>query len=99
MYMKEILKTAFYTALISVSATYTTIPVTLNKKYTLTATYYQPDNYYVAIDAATPRVKFEKNQCDDPCYFVYDKEIDLRLKYTMNNFSSTLVTLVTLVTS
>jgi hypothetical protein len=66
----------------NVSATYTTIPVTLNKKYTLTATYYHPDNYYVTIDEATPRVKFEKNQCDDPCYFVYDKEVDLRLKYT-----------------
>ena len=69
-----------YTSL-KVSATYTTIPVTINKIYTLTATYYKPDNYYVAIDAATPRVRYEKNQCDDPCYFVYDKEIDLRLKY------------------
>ena len=60
---------------------YITVPATLNKKYTLTATYYF-GNYYVAIDAATPRVKFDKTQCDDPCYFVYDKVIDLRLKYT-----------------
>ena len=66
---------------IGVNAEKTTIPVTLNKKYTLTATYFQPDNYYVTIDAAFPRVRYEKNQCDDPCYFVYDKEIDLRLKY------------------
>lgn len=59
------------------------IPVTINKKYTLSATYfYAPDNYYIAIDSTTPRVKFEKNQCEDPCYFVYDKDIDLRLKYT-----------------
>jgi hypothetical protein len=69
----------YYT--IGVNAEKTTIPVTLNKKYTLTATYFQPSNYYVTIDAATPRVRYEKNQCDDPCYFVYDKEIDLRLKY------------------
>jgi len=66
---------------LSVNAEKTTIPVTLNKKYTITATYYQPDNYYVTIDAATPRVRYEKNQCDDPCFFVYDREIDLRLKY------------------
>ncbi len=59
-----------------------TISVTLNKKYTVTATYYISDNYYVAIDSATPRVKFEKSQCDNPCYFIYDKNIDLRLKYT-----------------
>jgi hypothetical protein len=67
---------------ITISSTYITIPVTMNKKYTVTATYYFPDNYYTAIDAATPRVRFEKNQCSDPCYFVYGKQIDLRLKYT-----------------
>ena len=58
------------------------IPVTLNKKYTVTATYHIADNYYIAIDSATPRVRYDKTQCDDPCYFVYDKDIDLRLKYT-----------------
>jgi hypothetical protein len=58
------------------------ISVTLNKKYTITATYYITDNYYVAVDSATPRVRYDKTQCDDPCYFVYDKNIDLRLKYT-----------------
>lgn len=60
----------------------TKISVTLNKKYTVSATYHVSDNYYVAIDSATPRVKFEKSQCDNPCYFIYDKNIDLRLKYT-----------------
>jgi hypothetical protein len=64
------------------SSTSTTILVTVSKKYTVTASYYVPDNYYVAIDSATPRVKYEKSQCDNPCYFVYDKDIDLRLKYT-----------------
>ncbi len=59
-----------------------TIPVTLNKKYTVAATYYISDNYYIAIDSATPRVKFEKSQCDNPCYFIYDRIINLRLKYT-----------------
>lgn len=58
------------------------VRVAINKKYTVTATYFIPDNYYTAIDSATPRVKYEKDQCDDPCYFVYDKVIDLRLKYT-----------------
>jgi hypothetical protein len=63
--------------------THISIPVTINKKYTLSAAYfYAPDNYYIAIDSATPRAKFEKDQCEDPCYFVYDKDIDLRLKYT-----------------
>lgn len=59
-----------------------TIPVSVNKKYTVTATYFLQNNYYVAVDAAQPRVKYEKSQCDSPCYFVYDKSLDLRLKYT-----------------
>jgi len=62
--------------------TNTTIPVTVNKKYTVTATYYKSGNSYIAVDSATPRVRYDKEQCDDPCYFVYDRMIDLRLKYT-----------------
>ena len=58
------------------------IRVTLNKKYTVTATYKEQNDFYVAIDSATPRVRFEKSQCDKPCYFIYDKVLDLRLKYT-----------------
>jgi len=59
----------------------TRITVSLNKKYTVTATYFIPDNSYVAVDSATPKVRFEKSQCDSPCYFVYDRILDLRLKY------------------
>jgi hypothetical protein len=65
-----------------VTGNHTSVTVYMGKKFTVTATYYIPDDYYVAIDSATPRVKFDKTKCDDPCYFVYDKDIDLRLKYT-----------------
>jgi len=57
-----------------------TIPVTINKKYTFTATYWVPNNYIRVVDSATPRVRYDKDQCDNPCYFVYDKVVDLRLK-------------------
>jgi hypothetical protein len=56
--------------------------VTINKTYTVTADYNVADNYYVAVDSATPRVKYDKSHCDNPCYFVYDNNVDLRLKYT-----------------
>ena len=62
--------------------TETSISVTLNKKYTVTALYYIPGKYYTAVDSATPRVSYIKDQCTDPCYYVYDRVIDLRLKYT-----------------
>jgi hypothetical protein len=56
--------------------------VLLNKKYTITATYTIIDKVYIAVDSATPRVKYTKDQCDVPCYFVYNRSCNLRLKYT-----------------
>lgn len=65
----------------SASVKNTTISVTINKMYTVTATYYISNNYYIAVDSATPGVKYEKNQCNNPCYFIYDRKIDLRIKH------------------
>ena len=53
----------------------------INKKYTLTATYYINGISYIAIDSATPKVEFESNRCGKPCYIVYDNKVDLRIKY------------------
>jgi hypothetical protein len=55
---------------------------TINIKYTLTATYYIGSNVYITVDSATPRVRYTKYQCDNPCYYVYDRVVDLSLKYT-----------------
>lgn len=56
--------------------------VILNKKYTVTAEYMVNGNTYFAVDACTPRVKYTEDQCNDPCFFLYDRVLDLRLKYT-----------------
>jgi hypothetical protein len=56
--------------------------VLLNKNYTLTATYNISGNTYIVVDSATPRVKYDKDQCEDPCYFIYDTTCDLKLKYS-----------------
>jgi hypothetical protein len=58
--------------------------IRLNKKYTFAATYHINNKTYIAIDSATPRIKYDEDDCEDPCYLVYDKIIDLRLKYTAN---------------
>ncbi len=55
--------------------------VSLNKLYTFTATYSISGNIYTAVDSASPKVKYTKDDCEDPCYFIYDKTVDLRLKY------------------
>lgn len=55
--------------------------VQINKKYTVKATYNIGTRTYIAIDSVIPKVRYETNDCDQPCYFVYNKSIDLRLKY------------------
>jgi hypothetical protein len=67
---------------IQTSASETSTSVSLNQKYTVTATYYKDGTYYIAVDAATPRVTYNKDQCTDPCYYVYDRIVELRIKYT-----------------
>lgn len=54
----------------------------VNKQYTFSALYTTPEGTYTVIDSALPRVSYNKDQCDDPCFYVYDKVVNLRLKYT-----------------
>ncbi len=51
-------------------------------RYTFTAEYLTPSGVkYIAVNSAYPRVVYDKNQCQDPCYYVYDTSVNLRLKY------------------
>jgi len=54
--------------------------VKVNKFYTVTATYYQLGKFYIAVDSASPGVRDEKLLCDQPCFLIYDNELDLRIK-------------------
>jgi hypothetical protein len=56
------------------------VDVTINKMYTFVATYSLSTGTYYVTNSTTPRVKYETEQCTDPCYYVYDNEINLRLK-------------------
>jgi hypothetical protein len=56
--------------------------VYVNKKYSVTATYYDNGFIYTAIDSATPRLQFESERCDNPCYYVVENVVDLRIRYT-----------------
>jgi hypothetical protein len=54
--------------------------VALNKKYTFVAEY-RMDATYMCINSVTPRVRYYEVLCNNPCYFVTDRVVDLRLKY------------------
>lgn len=56
--------------------------VSLNRMYTVTARYIIKDKSYTVVDSTTPRIKYTETLCENPCYFVYDRRLDLRLKYT-----------------
>ena len=56
--------------------------VPLNRNYTLTATYLINDKTYVVVNSTMPKVRYASSQCDDACYYVYDNDVNLRLKYT-----------------
>lgn len=58
-----------------------TFKVPINKKYTVTVTYHLITGSYTAVDSALPRLKYDKDQCDNPCYYIYDNTINLKLKY------------------
>jgi len=56
--------------------------VSLNRMYTITATYIINNKMYTVVNSTTPRVKYTETLCEEPCYFVYDRKMDLKLKYT-----------------
>ncbi|HQG77333.1 MAG TPA: hypothetical protein PLS58_07575 [Bacteroidales bacterium] len=60
-----------------------TVNTGINKKLTFTATYNISGRVYIAVDSTVPRVKYEKDLCDNPCYYVYDNIVDLRLRRTV----------------
>ncbi|MBI5009006.1 MAG: hypothetical protein HZB98_05030 [Bacteroidia bacterium] len=56
--------------------------VSLNRMYTVAVSYIINNKLYTVINSTTPRVKYTETMCEEPCYFVYDRMMDLRLKYT-----------------
>jgi hypothetical protein len=63
------------------SASVANVSVPINKKYTLVATYYIPDDYFLVVNSVTPYAIYDDMQCEKPCYFVKDRVVDLRLKH------------------
>ena len=54
--------------------------VSVNRKYTFVAEYTIGATYMV-VNSVTPRVRYYEVLCDNPCYYVTDRVVDLRLNY------------------
>lgn len=73
----KILLKSFYT-----NADETEVKVKVNRKYTLTALYQEGGgSSFIVVNTAYPRVRYEMNQCEEPCYYVSDRKVKLKLKY------------------
>jgi hypothetical protein len=59
----------------------TTYNALLYKDYTATIEFYLNNKHYILTDAACPQVRYDETSCSEPCYYVYNNVIDLRLRY------------------
>ena len=64
------------------SSSETTITLPINKKYSITATYYINNKTYIAVNSVTPRVKYNDSSCDEACYYTAPGSLNLKLKHT-----------------
>ncbi|MDX9902522.1 MAG: hypothetical protein RB288_00405 [Bacteroidales bacterium] len=53
----------------------------LYKDYSATLEFIFEGQKYITTGAACPKVRYDETSCDEPCYYVYDNVIDLRLRY------------------
>lgn len=58
-----------------------TFDAILYKDYSATLEFINDGQKYITTGAARPKVRYDETSCDEPCYYVYDNVIDLRLRY------------------
>ena len=55
--------------------------VSLNSEYTVTATVVINGKEYTAVDSTRPKVDVITDACDETCYYVVNRTINLKIKY------------------
>lgn len=53
----------------------------LYKDYSATLEFMLDGKKYIVTGAACPKVRYDETTCEEPCWYVYDNVIDLRLRY------------------
>ena len=53
----------------------------LHKDYSATLEFILDGQKYIITGAACPRVRYDETTCEEPCWYLYDNVIDLRLRY------------------
>lgn len=63
-----------------VSVSFIQVDAILYKDYSATLEFFLDGQRYITTAGACPKVGYDKNSCEEPCYFLYDNVLDLRLK-------------------
>jgi hypothetical protein len=58
-----------------------TVDAILYKDYSATLEFFIDGRKYITTAAACPKTGYDEDSCEEPCYFVYDNVLDLRLRY------------------
>lgn len=53
----------------------------LYKDYSAMLEYTYNGQKYAAVASACPKVRYDETTCEEPCWYVYDNVLDLRLRY------------------
>jgi len=53
----------------------------LYKDYSATLEFTLDGQKYIVTGAACPKVRYDETKCVEPCWYMYDNVIDLRLRY------------------
>lgn len=57
------------------------LEVSLNKEYSVKSSTTRGGVLYVTINSVTPKITYQEDYCETPCYFVNDNKLDMRIKY------------------
>lgn len=53
----------------------------LYKDYSATLEFTYDGRKFITTASACPKVRYDETTCEEPCYYVYDNILDLRLRY------------------
>ncbi len=67
--------------IIEMAVSYITVDAILYKDYSATLEFSIDGRKYITTAGVCPKAGFDKNSCEEPCYFIYDNVLDLRLRY------------------
>ena len=53
----------------------------VDRRYIFSASFRINGKTYYASDSVTPKIKYNKSECEYSCYYIQNKEVNLALKY------------------